>query len=242
MGWFKKDVSQSFHLRLAQMRHSVMESFSSLHNDIRLQKQWITYLNNIHNTLKNTHDQHRELTAKDLTDLKKWINHLNSAAVNQEKAMNKLQKSINDAMVVYNKNFMELYSHIKDTSKREKKLKDLILKELKSTINTKHKATHERLEKLSQKIKTAPKPSLSIDKHLSNPEQKLLNQLLSETNPVAYSHIAAQTGNSINTVRVIMNSLKKRDLVEENILPSGVKLFSAKNKEKIKKLYNIKHM
>jgi hypothetical protein len=36
-----------------------------------------------------------------------------------------------------------------------------------------------------------------------------------------------------------MNSLKKKGFVEESTLPSGVKLFSVTNKEKIKKIYNV---
>jgi DNA repair exonuclease SbcCD ATPase subunit len=80
-----------------------------------------------------------------------------------------------------------------------------------------------------------PQPGL-----LTNPEQKFLNILVSEADPVSYSTLAEKTGNSINTVRVIINTLKKRGLIQENMLPSGVKLFSATDKEKIKKLSNIK--
>jgi hypothetical protein len=36
-----------------------------------------------------------------------------------------------------------------------------------------------------------------------------------------------------------MNTLKKKGFVEESTLPSGVKLFSVTNKEKVKKMYNV---
>lgn len=75
--------------------------------------------------------------------------------------------------------------------------------------------------------------------HLTNPEQKLLNLMISEADPLSYAKISQLTGHSINTVRVTMNILKKKGFVEESALPSGVKLFSVTNKEKIKKIYNL---
>ncbi len=103
----------------------------------------------------------------------------------------------------------------------------------------------ERIKKISSGIAhTAPQVQqvFSAAHSLTNPERKLLNLLIEQSDPITYSRIAQMTGNSINTVRVVMNSLKKLNLIEENTLPSGEKLFSAKNKEKIKKIYNISHM
>lgn len=74
---------------------------------------------------------------------------------------------------------------------------------------------------------------------MTNPEQKLLNLLISEADPMTYTKVSQLTGHSINTIRVNMNSLKKKGFVEESALPSGVKLFSVTNKEKIKKMYNV---
>lgn len=81
--------------------------------------------------------------------------------------------------------------------------------------------------------------SLSWAMQLTNPEQKLLNLLMSEADPLTYTKISQLTGHSINTIRVNMNILKKKNLVEESTLPSGVKLFSVSNKEKVKKMYNV---
>jgi len=115
-----------------------------------------------------------------------------------------------------------------------------VLSEVKG-VKDSHDVTQKHVEIITKKVEKMPK-SILTDSTLTNPEQKLLNLMLSESDPISYSSVAEKTGNSVNTVRVIMNSLKKRGLVEENVLPSGVKLFSALNKEKIKKLYNIKHM
>lgn len=73
----------------------------------------------------------------------------------------------------------------------------------------------------------------------TNPEQKLLNLLISESDPLTYTKISQLTGHSINTIRVNMNVLKKKGLIEESTLPSGIKLFSVTNKEKVKKIYNV---
>jgi len=82
-------------------------------------------------------------------------------------------------------------------------------------------------------------PMQPVRARLTNPEQALLNMLFNEDNPLSYEQIASKTGKSINTIRVIMNSLKKEGLIEENMLPSGVKLFNISNKERIKKIYNL---
>ena len=74
---------------------------------------------------------------------------------------------------------------------------------------------------------------------ITNPEQRLLNLLMNEADPMTYTKVSQLTGHSINTIRVNMNSLKKKGFVEESTLPSGVKLFSVTNKEKVKKMYNV---
>ncbi|MBI5073372.1 hypothetical protein HZA99_06160 [Candidatus Woesearchaeota archaeon] len=74
---------------------------------------------------------------------------------------------------------------------------------------------------------------------MTNPEQKLLNLLMNEADPLTYTKVSQLTGHNINTIRVNMNSLKKKGFVEESTLPSGVKLFSVTNKEKVKKMYNV---
>ncbi len=77
---------------------------------------------------------------------------------------------------------------------------------------------------------------------LSKPEQKLANILMAEGDSLSYGAISKKTGHSINTIRVVMNSLKKKGIIEETVLPSGVKLFSVKHDEKIKKIYNLEHI
>ncbi|MBW3017061.1 hypothetical protein KY316_01710, partial [Candidatus Woesearchaeota archaeon] len=74
---------------------------------------------------------------------------------------------------------------------------------------------------------------------LSNPLKTLLNFMISVGEPLPYQVIAERMGKSKITVRVNMNRLKNRGLVEEIVTPSGIKMFSASNKERVKKLYNV---
>lgn len=90
-----------------------------------------------------------------------------------------------------------------------------------------------------QHTPVAETPLLPPVSSLANPEQKLLNLLMNEADPLSYTKISQMTGHSINTIRVTMNTLKKKGLIEETTLPSGVKLFSVTTKEKVRKMYNI---
>ncbi len=90
------------------------------------------------------------------------------------------------------------------------------------------------IEKIKPEVKDVPTVG-----HLTNPEQKLLNLLMNENDPLSYIKISQLTGHSINTIRVNMNILKKKSLIEESTLPNGVKLFSVTPKEKVRKMYNL---
>ncbi len=117
----------------------------------------------------------------------------------------------------------------------------------------KHKGAIEKTMASLQRAKEEIKPKISVQpmaqihpqkehqlsSQLTNPEQKLLNILISEADPLTYAKVSQLTGHSINTIRVNMNVLKKKGLVEESTLPTGIKLFSVLNKERIKKMYNV---
>jgi len=103
-------------------------------------------------------------------------------------------------------------------------------------IEVQQPAEPQIIEKPVTEVREIIIPSASL---LTNPEQKLLNLLINEADPLSYSKIGQLTGHSINTVRVNMNVLKKKGLIEESTLPSGVKLFSVTSKEKVRKMYNL---
>jgi hypothetical protein len=202
---------------------AVTRSFSNLKRDMELQRRWIGYLNHLHTALSDSHHNHKQVTEQDVDSIRKWVEHLAKAHESHEAALLRFEHDMRETITAYNRHLSHLYSRIKETAERDSAIRDEILKEV------------GRLVEHKQAVLPVKEP----DGSLSNPEQKLLNLLLSESDPVGYSHIAEKTGNSINTVRVLMSGLKKRGLVEEHVLPSGQKLWNAANKERVKKLYNL---
>jgi len=272
----KEDNIVLVHSKLSHFKGAVLQSFSHLREDLTIQKQWIHYLNNIHHVLNNAHEKHRELTGKEMQELKRWINHLYKNAKRHEDSMKALEKHLSHTIELYNKQIISLHDKVSKSAEREQKLRNEIMDDIAGLVEEKHRQHSAELEesrksieagkkdiedakkdletgrkeldaarkelqhKIDLQLEKAEHPAeVQRDATLTNPEQKLLNLLLAESDPVSYGHIAEKTGNSVNTVRVIMNNLKKRGLIEEHTLPSGVKLFNATNKERIKKLYNI---
>lgn len=70
-------------------------------------------------------------------------------------------------------------------------------------------------------------------------EKRIFSTLFQGSNPMSYMDLASSTGHSANTVKVYINSLKKKGIVFEEIdAPNGTKLYAVPNKEKVRKLYN----
>jgi len=329
--WGKKKETSGF-------KKGVVQSFESIGEDINAQKQWISYLNNIHKVLMHAHDEHKALTKNDIETIKTWIVHLDNMAKRHAQQVFTLENNIRSTFAAYNKYFVELNKRLSEANLKEEQIKELISHEIseyakitkeaivesKGQSEVKYDDLHNRIMNVKDRVESIETQSNNmkselhdkinqrldekgkeiddiLDKHkevtgieihkkidskldekykqisdmqkniesqylltkedinkikediskqsvqiqgggLTNPEQKFLNLLLAQPDPVSYALLAEKTGNSINTVRVIMNSLKKHGVIEENTLPSGVKLFNAVNKEKIKKLYNVEHI
>ena len=297
MGFFSKKEQPMTVSRFAHFKDSVYETFSHIKQDLSHQRQWVNYLHKLHSALRFSHDQHKDVTIKNIDDMKRWIVYLNKRMERQEKYMKEVSEYLKSNHEVQKQHHEHISKKVQtltstDTEKILDELKDkidranMMTKEQMQGLENRQNTYQEHIEKLNDKhslalktidklqkrheesqkaiqklqerhnetlsnvdrlqegiadIRSKPAPLISSES-LTNPEQKLLNLLMNEQNPVNYATVAEKTGNSINTVRVIMNNLKKRGLVQENILPSGVKLFSATDKEKVKKLYNIKHL
>ncbi|MEM4267848.1 MAG: winged helix-turn-helix domain-containing protein [Candidatus Woesearchaeota archaeon] len=246
----KKEESEELKEKLNAFKNAVIVSFNNVKRDISLQSQWINHIHRKHIELEATHGSHKTLTSEELRKIKLWINHLNETNKQHSRDIEALKNSITNAFNTYNKHIIELYKESQrekiDLAAIKEQIKSEIKPEIEALIKEHRDTTNKHLAVLSEKIdniphikeiQMVPKPSL-----LTYPEQKLLNLLLEEPDPITYEQIANKTGHSINTIRVIMNSLKKRNLIDEHLLPSGVKLFNAKNKEKIKKLYNLTYI
>jgi len=233
MGLFSrfKKKEQAVQQRLKNFVDSVMDSFKGLREDLSNQSRWITYLHNNHILIRDEHDKHRTVIKEDIGHVKSWINHIYDTTKDQEAKLEALQHEIGEAFKVYNENLGRLYEMVNDRSDIES-----LRAELLSEIEGMKKHHEEMLAKVSSVQPAAEASSIST------PEQRLLNFLVNQADPMSYDQISLKTGHSINTVRVNMNSLKKRNLIDETLLPSGVKLFSVKNREKVKKIYNVEYL
>ncbi|MFW6383213.1 MAG: winged helix-turn-helix domain-containing protein [Nanoarchaeota archaeon] len=238
----KRDVKEN---NLEQIFESLFNQVHSLKNDFHLQRKWINHLHDFSLRLNNDLHSHREAAEDGVDNLKGWIDHLHYNQGKQQKDLEKVEESVTQMLVLVNKSLSQMQQRIEklenvNFSSDQTNLENKPAQPTKDT--GKQISASEGVEKSNQN-KTisfpATKDGLQNDYSLTNPENRLLNLLLSQADPISYSKIAELTGNSINTVRVVMNNLKKKGFVEENVLPNGGKLFNVMNKEKIRKLYNI---
>ncbi len=225
-----------------------------IRGDVKKINKWISYINSSHK--------------KQVEDFKELENYVIEAVTLYNKHILELYKQVNDNkkdndLEGLRQNVLtqvrDLLDEYNQQSKKHMQLhKDDLHEQLQQAVKHRVKEHAADIQKEVQaklkeiKVKEPepiiPKPMIEQEPKvihhyshtvLSNPEQKLLTLLFNGSEPLSYQMISDKTGHSINTVRVNMNSLKKKGLIEENMLPSGVKLFNIKNKEKIKKMYNL---
>ncbi len=254
--------------KLHELNSRLMESFSAIKQDISQQAEWIDYLHKNTQNIHKKHDSHKSEVTVNLNKLNKWVKHLHSSSKSQTENIEALETAMLRAFELYNKHILDLHKKVEMVQPQEvdtDNLKREVVAHIKPLMeahqnDTKH-ILRNHLERHTESLITSKikdfkpkevireKPVITpsepkIVHHysnapLSNPEKKLLTMLFNSSDPLSYQQVSDQTGHSVNTVRVNMNLLKKKNLVEENTLPSGVKLFNISNKEKIKKMYNL---
>ncbi|MEM4397612.1 MAG: hypothetical protein QW757_03245, partial [Candidatus Woesearchaeota archaeon] len=129
--------------------------------------------------------------------------------------------------ILEQKSIIEKISEEKSNKIDIEKLKESILNELKESL----KENKNNIEKFNQKTK--------IENELTNSEKQILSLLFNEGKPMTYEQISEKLNKPVNSIRVYMNSLKlKKPIVEEYLTPAGSKVFSIKNSEMVKTLFN----
>lgn len=250
----KKDIDE-----MASINHRLTRSFQHLKTDLDSQGKWITYLHDmnkkLHSSVKDlhgSHKSHKDTTESDVKKIKKWINYLYDNQKKQSKDLDVIEKAMQKSLERYNDHIIKLYKKFEEMALPDE---EQLISKVQELLDGKRKEIDDDFSKIKDEINSVFEAKLNEiqsiefpqgidvkDIGLTNPEQKLLNLLLDEPDPISYSQIASKTGHSVNTIRVIMNTLKKKGLVDEVTIPNGSKLFNAKNKEKIKKLYNIESL
>jgi hypothetical protein len=216
---------------------------------------WITYL---HKSVQKQEKQIGEIQKAVEQSTKQYDQHFTQVYAQLEKTHKKatekpavqlVEKEIDHDAIAQrvlqqlNIDLQALQANIKQTVKQD------VYDDLLASIQQKQEETFEEqpgqqhvVPQSAPQVQYQPQReahSMGWVSHITNPEQKLLNLLMSEADPLTYTKVSQLTGHSINTIRVNMNTLKKKGFVEESTLPSGVKLFSVTNKEKVKKMYNV---
>lgn len=225
--------------------------FTPIKNELLKQESWIKEIHknskNLHNFANYIHEsniKHKKEMLDQITGLVKWVDYLNNNHTTLKQELHDLRhglrKSLRSDFEIYH-NTLEEYIKVRLNEVRlnKEEIKKELLEELKSA----HTA-----EKQAFSGSQTPNPARDITHYnaeieLSNPEKLLLNVLFNENKPLTYEDLSRKTGKSVSSVRVYMNSLKsKKPIIEDFLTPTGAKIFSVKNSEIVKTLFNIKQI
>ncbi len=261
----RKDIElQNKWINFLNQNHTNLKTHHDSHKEITAKQldnlsQWIKHL---HENTKQHQGRVQELEThlqkafklynEHIIEMNKKINHVMQIqsqvqTVNPEAIK---RQAVNESLITVEHSLSSLKQQFSDElkqldgimKKQQQQVHDLIKKEL-TDILAATPQPQPRIIHDDQKVILPQQyiPNYSYDL-LTNPEKKLLSIMFNEAEPLTYEQISHKTGHSINTVRVNMNILKKKGIIEEHLLPSGVKLFALSNKEKIKKMYNLEVM
>lgn len=228
----------------------IKDGFSKIKTEINGMKEWINFLydhsNSAHqkaHLLHELHTGHKEDLKSVTNKTSEWVKYLDSRCDMIESQIESVEKDIrasvkHDLLLHHN----TLLNHIKESLHSNHAavlaMKDNILEEISNQISEPYGEKDEKIDLVSDlQEMSAPSPTVLP---LSGPEHQLIQLMFNANTPLTYGDISRKTGKSVNTIRVYMNSAKaKRDFIEEFRKPNGEKIFSIKNKEKVKKLFNL---
>lgn len=228
-GLFSKEKS------LTLFEERLDKAFSKVHSDVQ----------SLNMSVKNLHIGH-QLTKQDVQNITAWLGYLKSDAEKAEKNFEK----ISSWLMYLHESSQKNKKSIEKLEFEVENLKQRALQHVATGVGTQYsEEITSKAQKSTKGVATGVanvgnvaninEIEISTPKDLPNPLKLLLNFLISTGEPMSYQQIAEKMGKSKITVRVNMSWLKKRGLVEEYSTPNGTKLFSASNRERVKKLYNV---
>lgn len=215
------EYSQNLHRYAYYIEHSNTKHKKEIIEQINNITKWLEYLNENQNNLKK---EFHEFKFNIKTRLKEDLSYYHELIEEYLTfKIEKLEKTIQEQ-----KSIIEKISEDKSNKIDIEKLKESIITELKESMI---KENRNDLEKLNQKTK--------IENELTNSEKQILSLLFNEGKPMTYEQISEKLNKPVNSIRVYMNSLKmKKPIVEEYLTSAGSKVFSIKNSEMVKTLFN----
>jgi hypothetical protein len=226
--------------------HSIEQEkgLDSIKEELKKQDTWIKYLHNysrdIHkyaSYINDSNTKHKREIVFELNKVNQWVSYLHESnnSLKQEVSTLKteLRKLLRNDFEIYHKT-LEQYLNLKFEEEHIKKeeLKANIIAELRETRRINNEDNAKSISSIMH---------YTTESELTNPEKELLNLLFNENKPMTYEVIAKKLNKSVNSVRVYMNSLRvKKQIIDEFLTPNGSKVFSIKNSELVKTLFNIK--
>jgi hypothetical protein len=230
MGLFSRFVKKDKGLTLIEDK--LKQAFSLISSDIK----------HVQKELKQVSSSH-EISRQDINNISLWLGYLKNDTEKAEKNFEKIGQWIS---YLHDQN--EKAKNILENHETDLKLLKQHVATGVATLATPKTA---ELGSIKHKFKDVATGVANVGnvanvasatdatQNVPKPLKNLLNLMMVVGEPVSYELLAAKTGKSKITIRVNMNRLKRRGLVEEFTTPNGSKLFAAKNSEKIKKLYNV---
>ena len=230
-----------FNLLSKKEENKQQESVDSLREELKKQDTWIKHLHNYSRDLhkyttyiEDSNAKHKKEIVSEINNIYKDLSKLSEVHTELKREFALLRRELENSLKrdfeQYHK-ILETYSNLRfEQNKIDKEeIKAKILEDLKPK------------ESESKETEEIVMPSYKESIELSNPERELLNLMFNENKPMTYEDISAKLHKSLNSVRVYMNSLRsKKPIIEEFGTPNGVKVFSIKNSELVRTLFNLK--
>jgi len=219
---------------------------SSVKKDLKKQEDWLkqlhSYSRDLHrytSSISESHIKHKKEIIEQINNISKWIEYLNTNHISLKQEINELKhslrKSLRQDFEIYNRTIEEYISlKVAEIEKNRAELKGEILGEIEKSIL-------KNIEKVKPLLENNEINVQKNNAELTNPEKDLLSLLFNESKPLTYDQIARKLNKSVNSIRVYMNTLKlKKPIIDEFTTPSGSKVFSIKNSEMVKTLFNLR--
>lgn len=231
-----------------------------LHQELKKHQENIQklheYSQNLHKYayyIEHSNAKHKKEILDYINNINKWINYLNEDNKNLKKELNEFKIYIKQRLKEDLKYYHELMEeYISYKIYEVEKERDLIIEKIKIELKKredKNLNSEELIKKIKEDLLKEIQKDIQINNKtnnnkkeldLNNAEKELLRLLFNEGKPLTYEQIAEKLNKPVNSIRVYMNNLKiKKPIVEEFLTANGTKVFSIKNSEMVKTLFNI---
>lgn len=112
--------------RLKTLHQNVLESFKKVKSDIETQMQWVTYLHQGHQEIKDKHESHVRETKEHIARLHRWVEFLQYNTQKHQRSMGELEQHVRNAVTNYNEHIVQLYNKYNELLTEAEKTKAMV--------------------------------------------------------------------------------------------------------------------